>query len=753
MSLSIACIGGGPASLYFSLLLKQLRPDAQIDIYERNPPNMTWGFGVVFSDSTMENFRQADAKTHKRITDQFVHWDDITLSFKGRTVRSTGHGFAGMQRLKLITILEERAVELGVRVHHNTEVKDIRPFAKHDLVVAGDGISSFIRAKYEDKFETDIQIRPNKFVWLGTSKPFDSFNFLLKRDAHGLWVAHCYQYMPGHSTFILETSESAWKKAGLEKVSETDTVAFATNLFKDELKGEKLLTNNSIWRSFPRVKNGRYFHKNIVLLGDALHSAHFSIGSGTKLAMEDAIALVSSMAIYPDLQEALAAFQAMRQPVVDSLQRSAQVSMEWFERIEPVFEKLEPVQFAYSLLTRSLRIDHENLRNRDPETAEKTERWFADRAYATLGQKRPKGPVPPPIFTPLKLRDLTLPNRVVVSPMCQYRAENGVVGDWHMVHLGSRAVGGAGLVMTESTAVSPQGRITLGCAGLYDEAHVTAWKRIVDFVHAEGETKIGVQLCHSGRRGSTKLPWEGKESKLDQGNWEIIAPSAIAYSEANLTPRAMTRADMDWVKGEFVGAVEKAVRAGFDLVEIHFAHGYLLSTFLSPLANTRTDEYGGSLGNRLRYPLEVFEACRAAWPEHKPMSVRISATDWADGGFTPDDAVAVAAILKRAGADIIDVSAGQVVEHQRPVYGRLFQTPFSERVRLEADVPTMTVGNIQSYNDANGILAAGRADLVVLARAHLFDPYWTRHAAAELGWAAPTPNPYAVLQNYTMRFK
>ncbi len=750
--MKIACIGGGPASLYFSILAKKSNPDWDIQVFERNPAGVTWGFGVVFSDETLEGFGEADPETQKDIMDSFVHWNDIDIHFKGKVITSKDHGFAGMQRLKLLQILEARAAGLGVPVHHNTEIADLDRFADADLMIAGDGIASFVRSKFEKEFETEIAMRPNRFIWMATDKCFDAFTFYFNENEHGLWRGHCYRYMPGTSTFIIECTEATWKKAGLENVTEEETVAYCRKVFEKELCGHELLTNKSVWRSFPQIKNGKYFYKNIVLLGDALHTAHFSIGSGTKMAMEDAMALIDALNRHRRLENAQRAFQEERQPAVDSLQRAAQASMEWFEKTERSYQTMEPIQFAFSLLTRSLRITHTNLKTRDPDLVAMVDNWVAKQAESQSRIPRQPSLKPPPIFTPFRLRDMVLENRIAVSPMCMYSANDGTVGEWHLVHLGSRAMGGAGLITTEGTGISPEGRITPGCAGMYKDEHVDAWKRIVDFVHENTWAKIGMQLCHAGRKSSTKVPWEGEDEPLDEGNWQIIAPSPIPYLEINQVPREMTREDMDVVKADFVAAVERADAAGFDFIELHGAHGYLISTFLSPQANRRTDEYGGTLENRLRYPLEVFKAMRAAFPAHKPMSVRISATDWVADGFTPEDAVAVAKAFKKAGCDILDVSAGQVVADQKPVYGRLFQTPLSEKVRLEADMPTMTVGNIQSFADANSIIAGGRADICVIARMHLFDPYWIRHAANELGYPLPMPKQYKAVEVYTPRW-
>jgi anthraniloyl-CoA monooxygenase len=751
--MNIVCIGGGPGALYFSLLAKKANPDWRVRVIERGLPDVTWGFGVVFSDETMSGFRDADPETYDAITASFVHWDDIDIHYGGVVTTSTGHGFAGMRRLKLLQILRQRAAALGVELIHGVDVKSLDDYRDADLIVAGDGINSFIRSQYAEAFGSDIVIRPNKFVWLGTSRKFDAFTFYFEEDRNGLWRAHCYSYAPGLSTFIVECTEETWRRAGLDQASEADTIAHCERIFARHLNGEKLIGNNSIWRSFPRVRNKRYYHDNIVLIGDALHSAHFSIGSGTKLAMEDGIALAKALSEQRHLPKALAAYQADREPAVDALQRAAQVSMEWFEETERYYGRLEPAQFAYSLLTRSMRINHDNLALRDPDFVADAERWFAERAFREAGRPTPKGDrVPPPIFTPLKLRDMVLENRIVVSPMCMYSATDGLVNDFHLVHLGSRAMGGAGLVYTEATAISPEGRISPGCAGIYDETHVTAWRRITDFIHGQSIAKTCLQLSHSGRKGSTRLAWEGADRPLPADNWEVMAPSALAYAEFCHVPREMTRADMDAVLADYVKATERAERAGFDMIEIHMAHGYLLSTFLSPLTNQRSDAYGGPVDNRMRYPLEVFAAVRAAWPKHKPISVRISATDWKEGGFSHTDGVALLDALARLGCDIVDVSAGQVVRDQRPQYGRLFQTPFSARLRLDTGMATMTVGNIQSFGDASAIILGGRADLCVIARMHLADPYWTRHAAYHYDWPVPWPSPYKAVEVYTPRW-
>ncbi|PYM58942.1 MAG: bifunctional salicylyl-CoA 5-hydroxylase/oxidoreductase, partial [Candidatus Rokuibacteriota bacterium] len=645
------------------------------------------------------------------------------------------------------------------------------PYADADLILAADGANSGIRARYAEHFEPEIDWRPNRFVWLGTPFPFPAFTFIFKEDRHGLWRVHAYRYDGRTSTFILETTEATWRRAGLEDATEDDTVAFAERLFAEEVEGHRMLKNRSLWRSFPTIRSARWSYRNIVLMGDAAHTAHFSVGSGTKLAMEDAIALARALQAHPDVPAALAAYEAERRPQVESTQRAAQVSLEWFEETDRYHAgpggPLEPIQFAMSLLTRSLRVTHENLKVRDPRFVAAVDRWVAERAALQVGSGLPApsttagapvtdvpalpSPPPPPMFTPFRLRDLVLSNRIVVSPMCQYSAEDGTPNDWHLVNLGSRAVGGAALVIAEMTDVTREGRISPGCTGMYKPEHVGAWRRIVEFVQRHSTAKVGLQLAHAGRKGSTRRLWEGIDEPLPDGNWPLISASPLPYFPHSQVPRAMDRGDMDQIRDAFVRAAEMAEAAGFDLLELHLAHGYLLASFISPLTNHRADAYGGSLENRMRYPLEVFDAVRRVWPAGKPMSAKISAHDWAAGGVDGAEAVRIAALLGAHGCDIVTVSTGQTVPDQQPVYGRLYQTPLSDRIRHEAGIPTMTVGNLASYADANSIIAAGRADLCVLARGHLYDPYWTRHAAWEQGYDLPWPDQYVSVQSYTPR--
>ncbi len=744
-------IGGGSAGLYFALLMKKADPTHDILVVERNRPDDTFGFGVVFSDATLENFAEADRETYTEIARNFAHWDDIDIHYQGQVLTSTGHGFSGMSRQLLLDILQRRCTELGVILRFQDEVTDLGAYADADLVLAADGVNSFIRSRYAEHFRPQVDWRPNKFVWLGTTFPYPAFTFVFKESDHGLWRVHAYRYNASMSTFILETTEAAWRRAGLDQADEDQTIAFAERLFAEELQGHRLLKNRSLWRNFPTVKNGSWHHRNIVLIGDAAHTAHFSIGSGTKLAMEDAIALCRALQRHDEVKKALVAYEEERRPDVERLQRAAQVSLEWFEQTERYHGRLEPIQFAMSLLTRSLRVTHDNLKLRDPKFVESVDRWFASRAEQQSRVAVAAAPAPPPMFTPFRLRDVLLSNRIVVSPMCQYSAEDGTPNDWHLVNLGSRAVGGAALVIAEMTDVSREGRISPGCTGMYKPEHVIAWKRIVEFVHANSQARIALQLAHAGRKGSTRRLWEGIDEPLPDGNWPLISASAIPYHPYSQVPKAMDRRDMDMVRDQFVRAARMAAEAGFDMLELHFAHGYLLASFISPLTNIRTDEYGGSLANRMRYPLEVFDAVRAVWPEREPMSVKISATDWAEGGLTAEDAVGVARWLREHGCDIVTVSTGQTVPDQTPVYGRLYQTPFSDRIRYEAGIPTMTVGNIASYDDVNSILTAGRADLCVLARGHLFDPYWTRHAAYEQGYDLPWPDQYVSVKGFTPR--
>ena len=733
----IACIGGGPAGLYFAISMKLRDPAHEIELFERNAPGVTFGWGVVFSDLTVDNIRRNDPDSAKVITEEFAHWDDIAVQFCGETITSGGHGFIGIGRKRLLEILQQRARELGVILHFNSDCDPANPiWQTYDLVIASDGINSRFRDAGKRAFGVDIDVRPNKFVWLGTSKRFDAFTFAFERSEHGWIWAHAYRFAPDCSTFIVECSEATWEKFGFERMSQAETIATCEKLFQAYLDGHSLQSNAAhldgaaAWLNFRRVKCERWSSGNLILLGDAAHTAHFSIGSGTKLALEDAIKLADVLNRSGlSLEAALDEYQGERSLEVLKLQSSARNSTEWFETLDR-YTDFEPLQFAYSLLTRSQRISHENLRLRDREWLESVERWFWKRATNGRSDK-----TAPPMFAPFRLREMEVQNRITVSPMAMYSALEGTPNDFHLVHYGERAIGGAGLIFTEMTCVSPEGRISPGCTGMWNSDHVAAWKRIVDFVHSNSRAKICLQLGHSGGKGSTRIGWEGNDLPLDEGNWPLIAASDIRWSPISQQPRPMAQSDMRKVREQFVAAVLMGLEAGFDMIELHAAHGYLLSGFLTPLQNNRGDEFGGSLENRLRYPLELFAAMRAAWPADRPMSVRISATDWAgEDGITAADAVVIGEEFASAGADLIDVSAGQTWVGQQPVYGRMFQTPFSDRIRNEAKLATMAVGNIYEPDHANSILAAGRADLVALGRPHLVDPFWTLRAAAQLDY-------------------
>ncbi|GAA3677608.1 bifunctional salicylyl-CoA 5-hydroxylase/oxidoreductase [Arthrobacter ginkgonis] len=734
--MKIAIVGGGPGGLYFAALMKQLDPAHQITLWERNAASDTFGFGVVFSDETLGGIGNADPVVADYMSRRFARWADIDIHFKGEQLTVGGQGFAAMSRKELLELLQRRTLELGVDVRFSTPAPPIEELeAGYDLVLAADGVNSQIRAKYAEDFRPNLDVRSNKYMWLGTDQVFEAFKFFVKETDAGTMQIHGYPFSDAGSTFIVEMHEDVWRRAGFDAtentafppgVSDEAAVAKIREIFAAELGDSELLTNNSKWLNFTTVRNGSWRRGNVVLLGDAAHTAHFSIGSGTKLAMEDSLALAACLHEHADLDTALEAYETERRPVVESTQRAAQASLEWFESIGQYSDQ-DPVQFAFNLLTRSRRITQENLRLRDPEFARRVEERFA--------HSQGLGDVVPAMFQPHAIGGLTLKNRIVVSPMDMYSSVEGVPTDFHLVHLGSKAMGGAGLVMTEMVCVSEEGRITPGCSGLYTDEQRDAWSRVTEFVHSRSTAKIGAQIGHSGRKGSTRLMWEGIDRPLEEGNWETVAPSALPYGEENAVPREIDRAGMDRVVADFVAATRRAEDAGFDLLEVHAAHGYLLSSFLSPVTNLRTDEYGGSLQNRLRFPLEIFDAVRAAWPADKPLTVRISATDWVEGGNTADDAVEIARAFVAHGADGIDVSSGQVTPEERPQFGRSYQTPFADRIRQEvaapAGVTVIAVGAISSYDDANSVLLAGRADLVALGRTHLYDPQWTLHAAAE----------------------
>lgn len=741
--MKILCLGGGPAGLYFAISMKLRDPSHQVTVLERNRANDTFGWGVVLSDDALSRMQKNDPVSTDAIRSHFAYWDDIATIHNGVRIVSGGHGFAGIGRKQLLILLQARARELGVDMQFETEFRAAEEYRKdYDLVVASDGINSVVRRDYAAVFKPDIDTRLCKFVWLGTHQKFDdAFTFIFEKTEHGWVWAHVYQFDDNTATFIVETLPETWDRWGFAAMSKEETVETCRKIFERHLGGHDLMSNaahlrgSAVWMQFPRVICEKWYHENIVLMGDAAATGHFSIGSGSRLAFDSAIALAEYLHSEPDMQAAFARYQEERRVEVLRLQSAARNSLEWFEQVERYLD-MPPMQFAYSLLTRSQRISHENLRLRDPDWLAEAEDWFAEQAGGEKGRR--------PMFTPFRLRNMTLKNRIVMSPMAQYKAVDGCPTDWHFTHYAERAKGGAALIYTEMTCVSADGRITPGCPGLYAPEHEAAWKRLADFIHAETSAKLCLQIGHAGRKGSTCVPWDGGiDAPLPDGNWDLISASPLPYKPNSQTPRAMTRADMDRVKADFVAAVQMADRAGADMIEMHAAHGYLLGSFVSPVTNRRDDAYGGSLENRLRYPLEVFAAMRAAWPADKPMSVRISAHDWIDGGVTPAEAVEVARAFHAAGADIIDVSSGQTDPAEKPIYGRMFQTPFSDRIRNEAGIPTMTVGNISDFDQVNGILMAGRADLVCLARAHLADPYWTLHAAVAQGdTASEWPAPY-----------
>jgi len=750
VSLRVAVVGGGPGGLYLAALCQQLDPSHEITVWERNAADDTFGFGVVFSDETLGGIEHADPVVFERMQREFARWDDIDVHYRGQVVTSGGHRFAAMSRRRLLQLLQERCTELGVELLFRTHAPDVDTLSSaYDVVVAADGVNSAIRAKYADVFRPRPDVRGCRYMWLGTSRVFEAFTFDVRETPWGVMQVHAYPFDDSGSTFIVEMHDDVWRRAGFESFgsagfgpgeSDHASIAKVGEVFDDLLGGHQVLANNSKWVSFTTMRNESWRAGNVILLGDAAHTAHFSIGSGTKLAMEDALALAACLHEQGDVEAALVAYEAERRPVVVSTQRAAQASLEWFGNLGQYLHQ-DAQQFAFNIMTRSRRVTHDNLRLRDPEFVAAVDADFA----ARIG-----GAVRPPMFQPFRLRGLELHNRVVVSPMDMYSAVDGTPNDFHLVHLGGKALGGAGLVMTEMVCVSAQGRITPGCTGLYTDSHETAYRRIVDFVHQQSRAAIGVQLGHSGRKGSTRLMWEGMDVPLPAGNWPVMAPSALPYSGGHQVPREMTRADLDEARGQFVAAAERAVRCGFDLLELHCAHGYLLSSFLSPLTNRRIDDYGGSLANRLRFPLEVFDAVRATWPPDKPMSVRISATDWYEGGNDTEDAVAIARAFAEHGVDAVDVSTGQVVSQERPAFGRSYQTPYADRIRNElirSGLPTATiaVGAISSYDDVNSLVLAGRADLCALGRPHLYDPHWTLHAAADqeyAGQGAPWPLPF-----------
>ncbi len=739
-------IGGGPAGLYFSLLAKKSLPEAEVTLTERNRADDTFGFGIVLSDETLANLRAADEPSYRDIAASFAYWDDIYTHYRGRVLKSTGHGFSGIRRLTLLQILQRRAESLGVKLRYETQDPGLDAHGDADLVVAADGIGSRVRESLARHLRPEVDLRSNKFVWLGAQMQLPGFTYSFRENECGIWNLHAYMYAEGECTLVVETTDAAFKKSGLGIADEQATAAYVERLFAEELRGARVLSNRSHWRNFPTISCARWHHDKVVLLGDAAHTAHFTIGSGTKLALEDAIALHAALMRHAhEPRAALPAYESARREEAERIQHSANVSLVFFENVRR-FWHMEPVQFNFALMSRSKQITYENLRLRDPAFIAEVDRWWAGEVARTegvalppgLAQTPPPGRAAPPMFTPFRLRGMRLANRVVLSPMCQYAAAEGTPNDWHLVHYGARALGGAGLVYTEMTCVSPEARITPGCAGLYTAEHARWWTRIVEFAHRNSRAKVCLQLGHAGRKGSTQLMWEDMDHPLAGENWPLVAASPIAYLPESRPPREMSRGDMERVRDQFVAAARSAITCGFDMMELHMAHGYLLAGFISPITNRRSDEYGGPLANRLRFPLEVFDAVRAVWPEERPMAVRISATDWIAGGLSAADAVELARTFKAHGCDLIDVSTGQTDPASKPVYGRMYQTVFSEQIRNEAGIATMAVGAITSADQVNTIVASGRADLCALARPHLADPSFTLRAAADyaaLGYA------------------
>ena len=727
--MKVSVIGGGPGGLYFALLAKKAWPRWEITVYERNRPDDTFGFGVVFSDQTLDAFKAYDPVTYERIRRRFAYWGDVDVVYKGQVMRSGGNGFCGCSRVALLNILQDRGRELGVHMRFQREVDGLEEFADSDLIVVADGINSKIREKYKEHFQPSLDLRPNKFTWLGSTRPLDAFKYFFRETPQGVLLAHCYQYEADRSTWVIEMDEATWRNFRFDQLDEQEMILTLEKVFSEELDGHPLIANRSLWRNFPNITNKTWVRGNAVLVGDAKATAHFSIGSGTKLAMEDAIALFEAFKKHPEAKKALTLYDTARREEVEKTQHAANVSLAWFEHMKRYWG-MEPVQFAFGVMSRSKQITWENLELRDPRFIKEIHQWFAQQVKAQGFAIDLDNP-PVPMFTPFRLRDLVIENRVVVSPMDQYSAVDGVPGDWHFVHLGSRAIGGAGLVYVEMTCPSPEARISPGDTGLWNEAQRDAFKRIVDFCHANSRAKLCMQLGHSGRKGSTQLGWERMDHPLESGNWPVVSASPIPYYDGvSQIPVELDRAGMEKVIKDFERSTRYADQAGFDMLELHMAHGYLLASFISPLTNHRTDSFGGSIENRMRFPLEVFRACRKAWPEKKPMSVRISATDWAPGGLTGEDLMALTRMLKEAGCDLIDCSTGQTMPHQKPVYGRMYQAPFSDWVRNEVGIATMTVGAVTTPDQVNTLLASGKADLVALARPHLANPHFTLQASA-----------------------
>lgn len=734
----ITVVGGGPGGLYFALLAKKARPDWRIEVFEQNRADDTFGFGVVFSDDTLDEFLSRDPASYEEIRDHFAYWDDVAIHYKGEEIRCAGNGFCGTSRIKLLEILQTRCRQEGVELTFGERIDPAElstRFADSDIIVAADGINSPIREHFRDAFRPSVALKANRFCWMGSTRPMSEFNYFFRETPYGVICAHTYQYEADRSTWVFEMDEACWQGHGFSEFDEEGSRAKLQAIFAEELEGHPLLLNRSFWRRFPRIFCERWSHENIVILGDGKASAHFSIGSGTKLAMECAIALADAVVAHAetDVGAAFAAYDKARRTPCQIIQHNADVSLAWFEHMNRSFD-MDPMQFAMVVMCRAKSITYDNLLVRDPKFVEAADTEFYERLYRETGDdyRRTR---PTPMFTRFRLRGMELANRVVMAPMAQYSADaDGNLTDWHLVHYGSHALGGAGLMFVEMTCPAPDARITPGCPGLWTDAHEAQWKRIVDFVHANSTAKIAMQLGHAGRKGSTQVGWETPDHPLSADNWPLVSASPLPWIEGvSAAPAELDRAGMERIKAEFVAAAERAARAGFDMLELHCAHGYLLASFLSPLTNRRGDEYGGPIENRLRFPLEVFSAVRAVWPEARPMSVRISACDWKEGGISEADVFAISEAFRDAGCDLIDVSAGQTVADQKPVYGRMFQVQFAEAIRNVPKLATMAVGAITEPGQVNTILHTRRADLVALARPHLWNPMFAHQAEAWYG--------------------
>ena len=734
--MKISVIGGGPGGLYYALLTKKRNPECEIDIFEQNRADDTFGFGVVFSDETLDEFLAADPESYDLIRESFAWWGDIVIEHKGKRTIVGGNGFAGCSRQTLLTMLQDRCAQVGVNMHFSQAIDDAAFEEKcetSDLVVLADGINSAFRKKYEKDFGVKTEEKRNKFTWLGSTRPLDAFTFFFKETEHGHFCAHTYQYEEGRSTWVVETTPECWAACGFEGKSEAETARYLENVFEQELEGHKFLTNRSMWRNFPKITCESWNHKNMVMIGDNKATAHWSIGSGTKLAMECAIALSDATVEHGrDIEKIFAQYEDERRTPVEITQHNAEVSLRWFENMPLHWDK-DHFAFAFSVMSRGKSVTWDNLKLRDAKFLEDAEQEYYARYKHETGRDV-AADKPTPMFTPFTLRDMRLENRVVMAPMAQYCAEDGNLTDWHFTHYTARAIGGAGLIFTEMTCPTDDARITTGCAGLWSDEQESQWKRIVDFIHETSDTKIALQLGHAGRKGSTKTPELGMDMPMDEGNWPLISASPIPYIDGtSQIPAEITREKMDEIRETFVAAANRGQNAGFDMLELHCAHGYLLASFLSPLTNQRTDDYGGSVENRVKFPLEMFKALRAVWPNEKPMSVRLSSSDWADGGLTLDDLKVVAQTFKDAGVDIIHTSSGETVKWQKPVFGRMWQTPFAEFVKQHVDIPTIAVGDITLPEQINTIICDERADLCALARPHLNNPFFTRQAAGHYG--------------------